>query len=510
MNKNNKFLSLSLIFLAFAFYAILLSADFYLPHINQGVGELLVSRIDLLGNFSIDNNANNGVGLDYTFNSMLEHLLNGRFDVSAESVGAEGYLHDGKLIAYWGIFCALIRAPLLLIKNGLLLNVTTLSCFIAVCISAAVKFETLNLIYSNTSQSIIRNFFYWLLVLTILFSGAQISFLKPSLYQEVCFWSGALGAIFIFFAVKGIVSGDFSVSLMNKMAVVAGLALLCRVTMGIGLYFALIALLGSNIFYLWNDNKITSKQLKASLLTKKILAPSLLLLGFAIMTGLVNYFRWGNPFTFVDFTGYLMNYYFPDRPLRLEAYGVFNAARIPYSLLYYFLPIWSFRDSDKDLWFGDEHSRLFDSLELPAGSFFLTDPLLILLFCIAIYFWAKNKQLLIVKSNIFLILLGLLSQCALVLMASALSHRYRIDFYPALEFGAFIGYWYLCKASLTERTQTRLKYFGMLLTAIGVLSSFIIFFLYFLSDPGPAIPLLNDGIWQYYLQKVFELKTQLQ
>src|SRR6516164_10579265 len=51
------------------------------------------------------------VGL--TFNSMLEHLLHGHFDVDPEAVGSEGFLRDGRVYAYWGIFCAVIRLPLL-------------------------------------------------------------------------------------------------------------------------------------------------------------------------------------------------------------------------------------------------------------------------------------------------------------------------------------------------------------------------------------------------------------
>src|SRR5207245_2360051 len=38
------------------------------------------------------------------FNSMLEHLLHGQFDVDPEAVGSEGFLRDGRVYAYWGIF----------------------------------------------------------------------------------------------------------------------------------------------------------------------------------------------------------------------------------------------------------------------------------------------------------------------------------------------------------------------------------------------------------------------
>src|SRR5947209_1391034 len=48
-----------------------------------------------------------------TFNSMLLHLLQGRFDVDPAAIGIEGYVRDGSVFAYFGIFPALLRAILL-------------------------------------------------------------------------------------------------------------------------------------------------------------------------------------------------------------------------------------------------------------------------------------------------------------------------------------------------------------------------------------------------------------
>src|SRR5262245_24938672 len=59
-----------------------------------------------------------------TFNSMLEHLLHGHFDVDPEAVGIEGFQRGGRMYAYWGIFCAVIRLPLLAFKGGLTTDVT--------------------------------------------------------------------------------------------------------------------------------------------------------------------------------------------------------------------------------------------------------------------------------------------------------------------------------------------------------------------------------------------------
>src|SRR5262245_28788576 len=77
-----------------------------------------------------------GKGLDLSFNSMLQHLLRGEFDVDPSIVGDEGFYRDGRVFAYWGIFCAVIRWPLTLFPGGLALDVTRFSCFVAVCIAA--------------------------------------------------------------------------------------------------------------------------------------------------------------------------------------------------------------------------------------------------------------------------------------------------------------------------------------------------------------------------------------
>ena len=46
-------------------------------------------------------------GSGMTFNSMLEHLLHGEFDVDPTAVAFEGVVRDGKTYTYFGILPAL-------------------------------------------------------------------------------------------------------------------------------------------------------------------------------------------------------------------------------------------------------------------------------------------------------------------------------------------------------------------------------------------------------------------
>src|ERR1700689_1730896 len=79
--------------------------------------------------------------LNRTFNSMLDHLVHGQFDVDPNIIDGEGFLRNGRLYAYWGITCALIRLPLLLFHR-LDLDVTAWSCLAAVCLAGMMKVRT--------------------------------------------------------------------------------------------------------------------------------------------------------------------------------------------------------------------------------------------------------------------------------------------------------------------------------------------------------------------------------
>ncbi len=83
----------------------------------------------LITSFSMDLFAPVDRGL--VFNSMLLHLLDGRWDVDPAVITEEGFLRDGRSYAYFGVIPALLRLPLLLFPGGVGLDVTTLSTWIA-------------------------------------------------------------------------------------------------------------------------------------------------------------------------------------------------------------------------------------------------------------------------------------------------------------------------------------------------------------------------------------------
>ncbi len=427
------------------------------------------------------------IPLDLTFNSMLAHLLHGEFFVDPATVGDEGFLRNGHVYAYWGIWCALLRLPLWLVRR-LDLDMTTWSCLAAVCLAAAAKIRTLLFLRATVNNPAVDKL-YKLMLLYLVFGGSEIAFLKASIFQEIVFWAAAFGAIFVYFAVIGLVRQNFSRRTLSAMALSAGLALLTRVSTGIGLCVAFLLLL-----------LVLTFERPAANRTRLIL-PLVLLAALMTCAGIVNYFRWGNPATFADHTLYLMNRYFPDRMPRTRQYGYFNIARIPFGLLYYFLPLWVLAaGGGGSLLFEATQTRLMDAVELPPSSFFLTDLLPILFLAILLLaLFRRQAQHLLAVLQCLALASGLVIPCLLMLTAISMNYRYRMEFYPLLDLLAFLGlYVTVVNPTYALRAQRHLRWF-QLATTISILAAFAEMILYKLSVFGPATQLLRRGLVQYYL-----------
>jgi hypothetical protein len=348
------------------------------------------------------------------FNSMAEHLLAGRFDVDPDAIGGEGFDAGGRTVSYFGIFCAVLRIPLVLLPGGAKIDVTWWSCLAAAWFSTLFQIRAIGLIWTAPLSNRQR----WLaagLLISVILGGQHIQFLRPSIYQEPINWAFAQSAAFIFLATRGLnTPRGFDRSTLCWMATCAGLALLTRVTFGIGLYAASGCLL------------LARSKLR------DFVAPCCILLAFAVMTGIVNEGRWGNPFTFADFSRYGLSLdVAPDRLGRLAAYGAFNPARIWLGLSYYFLPVWVWIRSDGHVLFAAAQATLMDAMELPPGSFFLTDPFLLGLAAAGV--WAVRDR---TRAGL---LLGLVAPPILMLCAISMTHRYRVEFYPLLFLAALFG-----------------------------------------------------------------------
>ena len=163
--------------------------------------------------------------LGLAFNSMLEHLLAGRFDVDPAAIDFEAFLVGDRTVSYFGIFCALLRLPLLLTGGLAHTDITWISCLTAVCLGGFYQLRAVLLVRDSVLPGRRRNWLCGALIACILFGGQQVQFLRPTIYQEVIHWAGALSMIFVFLAVRGLVGGrGFDARTLAGMAICAGLA----------------------------------------------------------------------------------------------------------------------------------------------------------------------------------------------------------------------------------------------------------------------------------------------
>ena len=368
--------------------------------------------------------------LGQAFNSMAEYLLQGRFDVDPAAIEGEAFLVGDRTVAYFGIFCALLRLPFLAFPQ---LDIGWLSCLAATGLGLWFQLRALLLVRDSVPPSGKRDWLIVAVALCMVFGGQQVQFLRPSLYQEVVNWADALAMGFVFLAIKGLLRG-FDTRTLIGMALFAGFALLARVSFGLGLYAAL----GGVLLLHW----------------RRMFWPGLVLAMFIVATGIVNHGRWGSPFVFADFTKYALDQdVFPDRLVRLAAYGEFNPRRLGLGLSYYFVPIWTWVRTDGQLLFSEARERLIDAFELPAGSFLLSDPLLLgLAFALPSWSGLTRPSQAIWKGmvgssptrTVWALLIGLAIPPCLMLIAISMNYRYRVEFYPFLILAALLGVRRLC------------------------------------------------------------------
>ena len=421
-----------------------------------------------------------------TFNSMLLHLLAGRFDVDPQVIGLEGFARGGAVYAYFGIFPALLRLPLLALPGFSGTDFTALSCLLAVSLMALFKLLSLLTVWRAVGGRHGGELAV-LLGIALLFSGAQVQFLRPSLYDEVSLWADVLAAAFVYLVLRGYCAErGLTGGLLAWLALAAGLCLLTRVSTALGLYVA--------FGLLWLQVAGRRVRANGAAGVMPLLAPLLILAACVAVTAVVNYQRWGNPLAFMDARYYLDALLrAPDRLQRVQQYGQFNPIRIGYGLVYYFFPVWVLHGADGHLLWTQFQQRTIDVVELPPGSFLLSDPLLLGLtvYTLVHLVWRRDiaKPAIAVSS-----LAGLAIPIVLMLSFIWMTFRYRLEFYPLFEFCAFIGLFRLISGSPAPRT-------GWFKAAAytGVVVALFAFYIYRISPYGTAsVPLAKTDLISFY------------
>jgi len=453
------------------------------------------------------------VSLRLTFNSMLDHLMRGQFDVDPQVVGAEeGFLRNGRVYAYFGIWCALLRLPLWIFRR-MDIDLTLWSCLAAACLAGIAKVRTVLLLRRHGMQNPMARWAVGLMLAYVLLGGTGIGLLNASIYAEVILWACAFATVFVYLAVKGVVNRRFDLPMLCWMALCAGLALNTRVSTGIGLILAMVLLLFMLTFEYGaaatSKPSLPIRRFALALTTRRTLLPGGVLAALMTVSGTVNYFRWGNPATFANWDLYLGWAPWPNRSAwwlspylsLIHAYGTFNIVRIPFNLVYYFFPFWALQNTTDDVLLATRWGRTMCEFEMPPSSFFLTD---MLAFCfialLAVALWRRRPRGLPPAGRwAIAVAIGLLAPCILMLTAIWAAYRYRLEFYPEIDFIAFMGLY------LTLTDETMLALFGRIrrwmATALTVSIAFS-FLALFLIDVGQSLPwhIGGRGLVDFYIQ----------
>src|SRR5690348_9369522 len=90
------------------------------------------------------------------FNSMLEHMLRGSFDVDPAAITYEGMVRDGRTYAYFGVFVALLRLPFSLVGDLSSTDFTVLSCLLAAIVNAGFMLASIAVVWRALPASRMR------------------------------------------------------------------------------------------------------------------------------------------------------------------------------------------------------------------------------------------------------------------------------------------------------------------------------------------------------------------
>ena len=119
-----------------------------------------------------------------TYNSMLEHMLHGAFDVDPKIVGNEGFIYGGRTYSYFGILPALLRLPLILFHRLRTTDITLLSCVVATTLAGFFKVRAVIAAALQLEDTRLRSFTFVALMVAIVLGGPQVQFSKPSLTRK--------------------------------------------------------------------------------------------------------------------------------------------------------------------------------------------------------------------------------------------------------------------------------------------------------------------------------------
>jgi hypothetical protein len=435
------------------------------------------------------------------FNSMLEHLLQGRIGVDPEVIGREGFVRNGRTFAYFGPAPVLLRLPMVVFPGLRDVDLTALSCALAATAATLAKFGALLRVARVLGPGRGVALAVGLMAVVLLLGGSQIPYLRPSIYQEPILWAGAQASLFLWLAVAWCLEPERRRGWhLAAMALLAGLCLMTRVSTAIGLHLAL-----GFILLVAGWQALRRDGFGAAL--GRVLGPGLVLAAFIGVTAWINWVRWGNPLTFQDYRYYV--FVAPDHPIMeiIRQHGYFSLGRVPFNLSYYFVPVWMLRGEDGTLIFRATQDRLFFTVEFPPATFLLSDMFLVFLTLLGL--WALLRgRVPGDRLSAGLVAAGLAVPGGLMLMAMAATYRYRSEFHPFLEFAALLGLFPLVAGLARGRAGLAAAAVGM--AGVSVVSSFAFLLSYKIAQFGDTYFVQRHGWAPVYRTFLYDAYPRLE
>ena len=371
--------------------------------------------------------------LGQLFNDMLAHLLRLDPAISPEAVGFESFTRDGRTYTYFGILPALLRLPAWLLGALDGVEYGRWSCTAAILVMLTMLLRTLDVVEGQLPLAHRSVALQWIMRAAILLSGPQIYLLSTgSIYNEAVCWASALAAMFNLTAIQLIGTGARpSQGILIRMAVIAGLALHARASIGVALC------IGTGLICV-REAIAACYQEDWRARLPRLMVPVTILAGFGLVAAAINFARWGHPFLFADYTVYDI---LPRRPGGLaiiQDYGEISMTRLWFGLLYYGTGVAYFLQTYGP--FGDWLARHYLVIMTPPAPAPLLIPLPLILAAFGL--WRLLRGMAsepVARSTAALLLTAEAFAGLIVLGYYAVALRYQADFTPFVMLAAFLG-----------------------------------------------------------------------
>ena len=387
--------------------------------------------LGLITNFDFDVFA--GEPFWRVFNQMLQRLLSGRFDIDLDVVRGEGFLHNGQLVSYFGVFPALLRLPFAAFVDLDTVSLSRISCWLGLCVCA---FAQLQMLWTAHEMLDRRHRRLWLLgtfAAALLLTGPQLTLtFSAYVYNEPIIWAAACAMLFFCVVLDELQNPTYSADKNYLLAALVGIAFLCRPTTGFGLLVAFGVVVAHFEWRLRRVRKLVPRP--SDIGTSSALISAVILLAFGIFAAWINFSRFGNIFTFHNPRANLIVMSDPRRMKVAAEHGIFEFVRLAPNFAYYFLgfPVERLMPN---LW----HTN-YDDMGWPRSALLIKETVLIF----AAALGAKELMGRVRENSTWIPVAGAaLGGATIVLFMLGLpmmNYRYQMDLQPFLSLLAILGY----------------------------------------------------------------------